>query len=81
MKKRSGISVWHAVTVTTLATAMLLASSLALLATTADAAEKPKKGGKLTVHLNRGISGFDHIKSPRGGLGRTRCGSCAVGGS
>ncbi len=27
-------------------------------------------GGKFTVHINRDISGFDHIKVPQGGMGR-----------
>tara|TARA_B100000315_G_scaffold239982_1_gene259357 strand:- start:1927 stop:3498 length:1572 start_codon:yes stop_codon:yes gene_type:complete len=27
-------------------------------------------GGKFEVHMNRGISGFDHIKVPQGGMGR-----------
>lgn len=45
----------------------------ALLATTAltvTDAYAQQRGGKFTVHINRDIGGFDHIKVPQGGMGR-----------
>jgi len=50
------------------AAAGLAASSFAVPEAVAD--HPPGKGGKFTVHINRGISGFDHIKVPQGGMGR-----------
>ncbi len=46
------------------------AIALAVAATGAVGQEQPVKGGKLTVHINRDIGGFDHIKVPQGGMGR-----------
>ncbi len=42
----------------------------ALAVTTAKADHKPGTGGKFTVHMNRDIGGFDHIRVPQGGMGR-----------
>lgn len=34
------------------------------------AQDTPRDGGSITVHINRDIGGFDHIKVPQGGMGR-----------
>ena len=34
------------------------------------AQDTPRDGGNITVHINRDIGGFDHIKVPQGGMGR-----------
>lgn len=41
-----------------------------MLANPAAAQDTPKDGGNITVHINRDIGGFDHIKVPNGGMGR-----------
>ena len=46
------------------------AAAVAFAAGDVAAQEQPVKGGKLTVHINRDIGGFDHIKVPQGGMGR-----------
>ena len=44
-----------------------------VLAATAAKADHPAgTGGKITVHMNRGLGGFDALKVPRGGLGRSQ---------
>ena len=50
--------------------AVALFASMALVATNAAAEQQATKGGKFTVHINRDIGGFDHIKVPQGGMGR-----------
>jgi ABC-type transport system substrate-binding protein len=50
--------------------AVALFASMALVATNATAEQQATKGGKFTVHINRDIGGFDHIKVPQGGMGR-----------
>ena len=52
------------------AAAALVGTSLTIMAVDAKADHPPGKGGTLRAHLNRTISGFDHIKVPRGGLAR-----------
>lgn len=41
-----------------------------MLASPVSAQDAPRDGGNLTVHINRDIGGFDHIKVPQGGMGR-----------
>lgn len=57
-----------------LAAAALLLSTAAVgsavVFAPAEAAETPKRGGKITVSLNRAIRGFDHIAIPQGGMAR-----------
>ena len=48
----------------------LLFASTALTPGQALADHPPGTGGKFTVHINRGIGGFDHLKVPGGGMGR-----------
>ena len=52
------------------AAAMAAAASAALLATDALADHPAGTGGKFTVHINRDIGGFDHLRVPQGGMGR-----------
>ena len=42
----------------------------ALAASNVQADHPAGKGGKFTVHMNRDIGGFDHIRVPQGGMGR-----------
>ncbi|MEP6017062.1 MAG: ABC transporter substrate-binding protein [Paracoccaceae bacterium] len=47
-----------------------VALSALVLGNPAAAQDTPRDGGNLTVHINRDIGGFDHIKVPQGGMGR-----------
>lgn len=46
------------------------AMAMLILAGPAGAEDMARDGGKITVHINRDIGGFDHIKVPQGGMGR-----------
>jgi ABC-type transport system substrate-binding protein len=51
--------------------ASVAAFAVAALAVPDSKADHPKgTGGKFTVHMNRDIGGFDHIRVPQGGMGR-----------
>ena len=52
--------------------AYLASTALAavMLAHPVVAQDTPRDGGTITVHINRDIGGFDHIKVPQGGMGR-----------
>lgn len=54
------------------AAAALVGTSLTVMAVDAKADHPAGTGGKITVHMNRGIGGFDTLKVPRGGLGRAQ---------
>lgn len=46
------------------------ALAVLILTSPAVAQDTPRNGGSITVHINRDIGGFDHIKVPQGGMGR-----------
>lgn len=49
---------------------VVAAGDMPLKVSSAQAADTPKRGGTLTVALNRPIRGFDHLAVPRGGMAR-----------
>ncbi len=68
MKLRTPMTTPHVLSC--FAAAAMVTTGLIAVSSTAKAHHPAGTGGELNLHLNRTISGFDHVKSPRGGFSR-----------